>query len=121
MSSQHIKCYGDGTYTINDKSGDDIELPNCDPIGCDSRTLPFPNLTNKCKKGYHSGEFAHLEQEKNKCNRECTTESGEVHNSNKIIMCNCYHDTKTCRYEINDKDLGLIPWDSIKVCSVMFY
>ena len=53
MSSFAIRCYQDGSFTINGASGYAMVLPACEPIGCDRSELPFTGLTDTCRYGYH--------------------------------------------------------------------
>ena len=39
MVQSYVRCNSDGTFTVDGKSGDDIEMPNCDMIGCDLMDL----------------------------------------------------------------------------------
>ena len=53
MSSFAVRCYQDGSFTINGASGDAMMLPACNPIGCDRSKLPFTGMTDKCRYGNH--------------------------------------------------------------------
>jgi len=43
LASYKGECYKNGTFTINGKSGNGIEMPNCDPIGCNPADLHIFN------------------------------------------------------------------------------
>jgi hypothetical protein len=51
-----IKCYANGELEINGKSGADITLPTCEPMGCDIEDLgafgtQIYTKDDGCKKG----------------------------------------------------------------------
>jgi len=104
-----FKCFSDGTFEINGKTGEEISMPNCDPIGCNPADLgPFGEeeytKTDGCKKGYFEFNGAQLENDKNICFRKC----GETRSKAKI-KCTCDYVARSCEYQIKKGDW--IPWD----------
>lgn len=59
-SSFAIRCYPDGAFTIDGKSGDDITLPDCEPVGCDPSEIPFTGMTRHCKHVWDVSLFLKL-------------------------------------------------------------
>ena len=105
-----LKCNADGSFEINGKSGDEITLPDCSPIGCDPDDLgPFGS--EECgQKGYSEVAGKRLENDRNKCFRKC----GDVKSKRKV-MCACDYANRTCEYKVfGSKELGYLPWQSKK-------
>ena len=105
MSSYLIKCYNNGTFEINGKSGDDITLPSCDPIGCLPADLEQFNTDldgiqeiQGCTKGYTTFNGVTLENHNNNCKRQCRKNPNIL--SAKKIKCVCDFDTRVCEYVI---------------------
>ena len=91
MSAYYIKCFPNGTFTIDGKSGDDIQLPDCTEIGCDSSDLGIfdREYTSQdgCVKGYTD---AGLEKNKNQCFRTCGENNSALKNVTKARFQNFY-------------------------------
>jgi len=49
-----FKCFNNGTFEINGKTGDEIRMPNCDPIGCEVADLG-PGSCSKYKGKIDTG------------------------------------------------------------------
>lgn len=112
-----MKCFTDGRLEINGKTGSEITLPLCGPIGCDPTELSQFNtkeydLSDGCKKGYIVVDGVKLEQHNNSCIRK------RGHNletlSRKKIKCVCDHATRSCGYKVNVGEIGWINWKSIQ-------
>ena len=119
MSSYLIKCNNDGTFEVNGKSGSDITLPSCDPIGCDPADLDQFNIklyrkSDGCRKGHVEVNGVMLENSKNVCYRKCG-ENAEVR-STKKIKCLCNFAERSCDYLVfGSKELGWVNWKTKKV------
>ena len=120
-SSYYLKCNADGTFEINGKTGDEISLPDCNPIGCDPDELgPFNSKTygtrDGCKKGYRVVNGKTLENHGNSCFRKC----GDVQSRRKI-KCACEYKNQTCEYQVfGSKDFGWINWQSTNPSGVPY-
>ena len=108
MSPYLIKCYNNGTFEINGKTGDEITLPLCDPIGCRPAELgPFNTNFNNiqkphgCTKGYITVDGVTLEKHNNNCKRQCRENPNIL--SAKKIKCFCDFNTRACEYVIKLK------------------
>ena len=90
MSAHYIQCFADGTFTIDGKSGDEIELPDCTEIGCNPSDLGIFNreYTRKdgCMKGYTD---TGLEKDKNQCFRTCGENNSALKNVTKGRFQKC--------------------------------
>ena len=112
-----IKCFTDGRLEIDGKTGSEITLPSCDPIGCDPAELEQFNtkeydLSDGCKKGYVVVNGVKLENHNNACRRKCG-KNLETRSSMKI-KCVCDEATQSCEYKINGGWRGWIHWKSWK-------
>ena len=82
MKMALLKCYSDGTVEIDGRTGNEIILPTCDPIGCDPEDLgPFNSKeygkSDGCKKGSFELNGKRFENDKNNCFRLCG-ENGDI-------------------------------------------
>ena len=115
MSAHYIQCFSDGTFTIDGKSGDDIELPDCTEIGCDPTDLGIFDREytrqDGCTKGYTD---AGLEKDKNQCFRTCGENNSALKNvTRRKVRCMCNFSEKSCEYKIKVPKAGWVDWDGV--------